>query len=187
MMALLYEAVSAFKYISIECLGDLNRYRMAINKGTQEYGAWENVSRSWYSKAAGKTPAVGRFSHHLATLMQLSSLQQLYYCSKFLIAEGLFEGSRQSIMGTLNTDRGRTPVHSYTHAAPIDESFISAHAYFFERDKKESHEAFRLKFTEELDSHVGRVTGVWKGHGVVCITHSNSLHRRMSIKDIRLQ
>jgi hypothetical protein len=166
MVALLYETVPAFEYTWIECLGDLGRYRMAIDKDIREYEAWANVSRSWYSKAADKTPTVGRLSHHLATLARSSSLQQLYYYSKSLVAVEPFEGSRQSITGTLNTACGRAPVPTYVHAAPVDESFIRAHASLFERNEKENHESIQFEFTEQLDNHIGRMTGAWKDHGV---------------------
>jgi hypothetical protein len=166
MVALLYETVPAFEYTWIECLGDLGRYRMAIDKDIREYEAWANVSRSWYSKAADKTPTVGRLSHHLATLARSSSLQQLYYYSKSLVAVEPFEGSRQSITGTLNTACGRAPVPTYIHAAPVDESFIRAHACLFERNEKENHESIQFEFTEQLDNHIGRMTGAWKDHGV---------------------
>jgi hypothetical protein len=135
-MELLYEMIPAFERTWVECLGDLSRYRMAINKDGWEYEAWANVSRSWYSKAADKTPTVGRLSHHLATLARSSGLQQLYYYSKSLVAVEPFEGSRQSITGTLNTACGRAPVPTYIHAAPVDESFIRAHACLFERNEK---------------------------------------------------
>ena len=57
MMALLYETVPGFEDTWIECLGDLGRYRMAIEDddvGDRE--VWSGVARFWYSKAADKSP-----------------------------------------------------------------------------------------------------------------------------------
>jgi hypothetical protein len=63
MMSLLYETVQAFKNTWIECLGDLARYRMAIeDEDIRDRGNWTNVSRFWYTKAADNTPEVGRLS-----------------------------------------------------------------------------------------------------------------------------
>jgi hypothetical protein len=75
MVVLLYETVPVFEYTWIEYLGDLSRYRMAIEKDIGEYEAWANISRSWYSKAFDKTPTVDCLSRHVATLARPSSLQ----------------------------------------------------------------------------------------------------------------
>ncbi|KAF8249140.1 hypothetical protein K440DRAFT_544295 [Wilcoxina mikolae CBS 423.85] len=80
MMALLYETVPAFEDTWIECLGDLGRYRMAIeDDDVRDREVWQNVARFWYSKAVDKTPYVGRLYHHLAILARPNILQQLFY------------------------------------------------------------------------------------------------------------
>ena len=59
-MALLYETVPSFEDTWIECLGDLGRYRMAIEDddiGDRE--VWGGVARFWYGKSADKSPKVG--------------------------------------------------------------------------------------------------------------------------------
>jgi hypothetical protein len=48
MMALLYETVPAFEDTWIECLGDLGRYRMAIeDEDVRDRETWAGVARSW--------------------------------------------------------------------------------------------------------------------------------------------
>jgi hypothetical protein len=48
MMALLYETVPAFEDTWIECLGDLGRYRMAIeDENIRDRETWADVARSW--------------------------------------------------------------------------------------------------------------------------------------------
>jgi hypothetical protein len=48
MMALLYETVPAFEDAWIECLGDLGRYRMAIeDEDLRDRENWAGVARSW--------------------------------------------------------------------------------------------------------------------------------------------
>ena len=78
MMALLYETVSIFEDTWIECLGDLGRYRMAIEDDElKDRQVWSRVPRFWYSEAADKSPSVGRLYHHLAILARPYSLGQL--------------------------------------------------------------------------------------------------------------
>ncbi|KAI0002392.1 hypothetical protein F4779DRAFT_622305 [Xylariaceae sp. FL0662B] len=56
-MALLYETVPAFENTWTECLGDLGRYRMAIeDHDIRDREVWTSVSRYWYSKASNKAP-----------------------------------------------------------------------------------------------------------------------------------
>ncbi|CAJ2503087.1 Uu.00g104810.m01.CDS01 [Anthostomella pinea] len=63
MMALLYETVPAFEDTWIECLGDLGRYRMAIeDDDIRDREVWTSVSRHWYSKASDKAPTTA--NHH---------------------------------------------------------------------------------------------------------------------------
>jgi hypothetical protein len=50
MMALLMESVPSFEEAWIECLGDLARYRMAIEEADLRDHA--GVARMWYNKAA---------------------------------------------------------------------------------------------------------------------------------------
>ena len=67
MMALLMESVPSFVETWIECLGDLARYRMAIEEvDLRDREVWAGVARMWYEKAADKSPNVGRIQHHLA-------------------------------------------------------------------------------------------------------------------------
>ncbi|KAI8416557.1 hypothetical protein FOFC_02868 [Fusarium oxysporum] len=80
MMALLYETVPALEDTWIECLGDLARYRMAIeDDDTIDRELWTGVSRHWYCKASDRSPTTGRLYHHLAILARPNPLRQLYY------------------------------------------------------------------------------------------------------------
>lgn len=98
-IALLYETVSAFEETWIECLGDLARYRMAIEEhDVQDREIWGGVARFWYSKAADKRPEIGRLYHHLAILAQPNGLQQLSFYSRSLACLVPFASARSSIM-----------------------------------------------------------------------------------------
>ena len=85
-MALLYETVPVFEDTWIECLGDLGRYRMAIEEDDlKDREVWTKVARHWYSKASNPAPTKGRLYHHLAILARPNALQQLfYYASSFV-------------------------------------------------------------------------------------------------------
>lgn len=75
MMALLYETVSAFKDTWVECLGDLARYRMAIeDDDIRDREVWTGVARHWYSIASDNSPTTGRLYHHLAILARPNAL-----------------------------------------------------------------------------------------------------------------
>ena len=76
MIALLYETVTTFENTWIECLGDLGRYRMAIEDDDPQE-VWGGITRFWYDKATNKCPNVGRLYHHLTILRSPFGLQQL--------------------------------------------------------------------------------------------------------------
>jgi hypothetical protein len=166
MMALLYETVPAFEDTWIECLGDLGRYRMAIeDENPRDRETWAGVARSWYSKAADKNPSVGRLYHHLAILARPNALRQLYYYARSLTCVKPFPSARESILTLLDPILGR-PAESYSHDLPIDTSFIQAHGILFGKHSAELFEDARFAFQSQLDNHIGRVTAKWKEQGV---------------------
>lgn len=173
MMALLYETVPAFEDTWIECLGDLGRYRMAIeDEDIRDRETWASVARSWYSKAADKNPAVGRLYHHLAILARPNALQQMYYYSRSLASVETFPSARESIMTLLDPlvhhERAGHPISS-----PIDASFITVHAHIYTRSLTENYQVARANYSEQLDNHIGRVTAKWKEQGVhTAVTNS---------------
>lgn len=119
-MALLYETVPAFEDTWIECLGDLGRYRMAIeDDDVRDREVWTNVARSWYSKAADKKPMVGRLYHHIAILARPNVLQQLFFYCKSLTVGQPFSSAREPILSLFElvlsskstADRNHRPVN----------------------------------------------------------------------------
>jgi hypothetical protein len=60
MMALLLETVPGFTDTWIECIGDLARYRMAIEEDREIHIVWGGVAGRWYAMAADRHPSVGR-------------------------------------------------------------------------------------------------------------------------------
>ncbi|KAF1961918.1 hypothetical protein CC80DRAFT_199924 [Byssothecium circinans] len=172
MMALLYETVPAFEDTWIECLGDLGRYRMAIeDEDIRDRETWAAVARSWYSRAADKNPSIGRLYHHLAILARPNALQQLYYYARSLNCVWPFSSARDSILTLLDPILGRSTT-SYSHASPVDTSFIQAHGILFGKLSADKFEDARFAFQSQLDNHIGRVTAKWKEQGVyVAVTN----------------
>jgi hypothetical protein len=165
MMALLYETVPAFEDTWIKCLGDLGRYRIAIeDEDVRDRETWAGVARSWYSGAADKNPSAGRLYHHLAILGRPNALQQLYYYSRSLTCVQPFRSAHESILTLLDPILGR-PTASYSHALPIDTGFIQAHSTLFEKLPVEKFKDVSRALLSELDNHISRVTVKWKEQG----------------------
>ncbi|KAM5528100.1 telomerase-binding protein EST1A protein [Fusarium oxysporum f. sp. phaseoli] len=162
MMALLYEAVPAFEDTWIECLGDLGRYRMAIeDDDINVREIWTGVSRRWYSKASDKFPTTGRLYHHLAILARPNALQQLHYYTKSLCVPIPFSSARESIMTLFN------PVlnNNTARLAPVDAAFVRAHAILFSGKSRDQLQKSEDSFIDSLDGHIGRVTKRWLESG----------------------
>ena len=167
MMALLYETVSTFEDTWIECLGDLGRYRMAIEDDDQrDRDVWSGVARFWYSKAADKSPNTGRLYHHLAILARPYTLQQLSYYTRSLTCITPFENARSSIMTLFN------PILSgkesaYHRSTSIETIFIKAHGTMFCNRPIDEFESAVLQLEDSgLDNYIGRVTSKFKEQGV---------------------
>ena len=131
MMALLYETVPTFEDTWIECLGDLGRYRMAIEDDEpRDRETWTNVARFWYNKAADKNPTVGRLYHHLAILARPYSLEQLSLYTRALTCVTPFESARESVMTLFKPILKRTDAVN-RRSSSLDTVFIKAHGYLF--------------------------------------------------------
>ncbi|KAF2813500.1 uncharacterized protein BDZ99DRAFT_381951, partial [Mytilinidion resinicola] len=97
MIGLFYETFPAFETTWMECLGDLARYRMAIeDDDLQAREIWRGVAISWYQKTAAAKPNVGRLSHHLAILARPDISEQLFLYAKSLTSIEPFHASRES-------------------------------------------------------------------------------------------
>ncbi|KAK5663154.1 hypothetical protein OQA88_6571 [Cercophora sp. LCS_1] len=163
MMALLYETVPAFEDTWIECLGDLGRYRMAIeDDNIRDREVWTGVSRGWYSKASDKAPTTGRLYHHLAILARPNAMQQLFYYTKALCVAIPFVSARESIM-TLFDPLMAPNSNQQSRLTPTEHAFVKTHGILFSRLAKKkknpaSLEASEDEFINSLDNHVGRST-----------------------------
>lgn len=167
MMALLYETVPAFEDTWIECLGDLGRYRMAIeDDNLSDREVWTSVSRHWYSKASDKSPSTGRLYHHLAILARPNALQQLYYYTKALCVAVPFHSARESILTLFDPILAR----QNTRLPSQDLHYVSVHAFIFknlqEKQQKADMRESMDSFVNGLDMQVARNGRRWLEPGM---------------------
>jgi hypothetical protein len=167
MMALLYETVPAFEDTWIECLGDLGRYRMAIeDDNLSDREVWTSVSRHWYSKASDKSPSTGRLYHHLAILARPNALQQLYYYTKALCVAVPFHSARESILTLFDPILAR----QNTRLPSQDLQYVSVHAFIFknlqEKQQKADMRESMDSFVNGLDMQVARNGRRWLEPGM---------------------
>jgi len=171
MMALLYETVPAFEDTWIECLGDLGRYRMAIeDDDLRDREVWTGVSKHWYSKASDKSPTTGRLYHHLAILARPNVLQQLFYYSKSLCVPVPFLSARESIMTLFEPHMAAHSSHQ-SRLAATELAFIRVHGALFSRKSQDNLNTWMNDFLEGLDNHIGRSTSRWREPGYVDQNH----------------
>ncbi|KAG0126475.1 hypothetical protein HOY82DRAFT_491739 [Tuber indicum] len=163
MMALLYETVPAFENTWVECLGDLGRYRMAIeDDDVRDRDVWAGVARFWYSKATDKTPYVGRLFHHLAILARPNVLQQLFYYCKSLAVAQPFYPARESILTLFD------PIFSPEHVIKnhhVDAGFIKLHGINFTHIDLEKFDDALFDYLDNLDKNIGKIESDWKVSG----------------------
>ncbi|PVH86360.1 hypothetical protein DL98DRAFT_582931 [Cadophora sp. DSE1049] len=159
MMALLYETVPAFEDTWIECLGDLGRYRMAIeDDDIRDREVWTGVARHWYSKASDKAPTTGRLYHHLAILARPNALQQLFYYAKSLCVVIPFTSARESILTLFEPVLNSVNAHGQYRLPPLDTAFVKAHGLLFTNRDIEKFDLTVKEFLGLLDNQIGRVT-----------------------------
>ncbi|GAB1311607.1 Telomerase-binding EST1A [Madurella fahalii] len=162
MMALLYETVPAFEDTWIECLGDLGRYRMAIeDDDIRDREVWTAVSRHWYSKASDKAPTTGRLYHHLAILARPNALQQLYYYAKSLCVEMPFVSARESIMTLFEPIMAPTPNPQQSRLPPTEFALVKTHGILFSGKQQGELEATMKEYFELLDNYINRSARRW--------------------------
>jgi hypothetical protein len=153
--------VPAFEDTWIEYLGDLARYRMAIeNDDIRDRDVWQVVARLWYSKAADKTPYVGRLYHHLAILARPNILQQLFYYCKSLGVSQPFTSARESVLTLF--DPIFNPDVFATKSQPVDVSFIRLHSITFTHIEFQKFDVAIDAFLDLLDKHISRPRFEWK-------------------------
>ncbi|PSK35018.1 hypothetical protein B9Z65_1601 [Elsinoe australis] len=196
-MALLYETVPLFEDVWTECLGDLARYRMAIeNHSVSVREVWTDVARYWYSKASDRQPMVGRLYHHLGILARPNLPQQLFFYTKSLCCVQPFNNARHSIKAVFEA-ANQAPAQKSTDkkvdTQMLDNSFVRMHNQLYDaRSLTETRVGIDEYLTLLRDSFP-QSDKKWKQYGVLlavsnmaaCFSygaHENSLRRSMEQK-----
>lgn len=127
-MTLLFGSVPYFKGTWIECLGDLVRYRMAVeDTDVADRNTWAGVSRYWYNQdTTDQCPGAGRIQHHLAVLSRPDTLLQFFHYTKALTSVRLFANARGSIVQLFNPILS-APAERHT----LITSFMATHGTLF--------------------------------------------------------
>lgn len=165
MIGLLMETVPDFLETWIECLGDLARYRMAIEEADlRDREIWSNTARIWYNQAADISPNTGRIQHHLAVLARPNIVRQLFLYSKALVAAVPFKNAGVSISLLFNPllDQSTSPASRYQTA---EFNFVCAAATFFKCRSVVEYEMYRQKFATNLEAHMARSGSRFKIQG----------------------
>jgi len=158
MMAVLYETVPAFEETWIECLGDLGRYRMAIeDDDIEDREIWRQVSRHWYAKASDKAPSTGRLYHHLAILARPNVLQQLFYYTKSLCVPVPFLAARESIMTLFDPVMSNQP----SKLPSVELDFVCCHGILFSKRNPEKFKPTAAEYFAHLDGYIHSTTHRW--------------------------
>ncbi|PWY91406.1 hypothetical protein BO94DRAFT_462368 [Aspergillus sclerotioniger CBS 115572] len=163
MITLMLESVSAFEDTWIECLGDLSRYRMAVEESDlRERESWAGVARYWYNRAADRNPNVGRIQHHLAVLARPDVTQQLFYYTRSLVSVHPFTGTRESISllfkPFLRASRA-------IHRLPLVSAFVAAHGYLYTGDVGDHLIALVDTFASLLDQTICQIGVAFRMQG----------------------
>ena len=165
MMALLMESVPSFEETWIECLGDLARYRMAIEEADlRDREVWSGVARMWYNKAADKSPNVGRIQHHLAVLARPNIVQQLFYYSKALVSVIPFQNARESVMLLFNPFMEGSEIASQRYPL-VESALVKANGVLFTHRLISEYTSLMDQFCAIMDNHIGRVTAKFRTQG----------------------
>jgi len=164
MMTLLLESVPAFEDTWIECLGDLARYRMAVEESDlRDRETWAGVARYWYHQAADKNPNVGRIQHHLAVLARPDMLQQLFYYTKSLVSLHPFPSAGESIQLLFHPLlNGPKPYNQPVVAS----AFVAAHGNLFSQGPLPDLKMLVNEYLLHLNKYIGRLGNSFKLHGV---------------------
>ncbi|KKA28734.1 hypothetical protein TD95_005423 [Thielaviopsis punctulata] len=130
-VGMLYETVPSRSRIWTECLGDLSRYRMAIENQDEDLRQiWCNFSKSWYRATIDMAPTVGRLYHHMAILSRPNLLAQLFFYSKSLCTAEPFKPTHESIKTLFNPVMELDVTHRNMYD-PVDIAFVAMHGSLF--------------------------------------------------------
>ncbi|KIW36536.1 hypothetical protein, variant [Exophiala oligosperma] len=165
MMGLLIELAPVFCEPLIRCLGDLARYRMAIEEyDMQDRENWSSAARMWYHRAADLSPTEGRIQHHLAVLAKPNVVRQLFYYTKALVSDDPFVEARGSIMYLFSPFLKKYEATSQKHLR-VETSLVTAAGVLFTRDYVSAYCMHIDRYLLELSGTIDRAGSSFKSQG----------------------
>ncbi|KAJ6022028.1 DNA/RNA-binding domain E.t1.c1-type [Penicillium herquei] len=158
MISLLLESVGAFKETWMECLGDLARYRMAIEESDMGHReTWAGISRYWYNQDALIIPEQGRIQHHLAVLARPDGLRQIFHYTKALVSVIPFENAQESIALLFKPTNNKGKEGMERRQNPMIAAFIATHGILFTGGSKEQFPILAKRFLSFLRRELPRL------------------------------
>src|SRR5271156_712959 len=125
---------------------------------------WSGVARTWYNKAADRSPNVGRIQHHLAVLARPNIVQQLYYYSKALVSVIPFFNAGESIMLLFGPFLDEAGMTIQTHSV-MEIAFLRANAILFTNGSISRYTCLMEQVVEVLDSYIARTSAKFRVQG----------------------
>ncbi|OLL24539.1 Telomerase-binding protein EST1A, partial [Neolecta irregularis DAH-3] len=131
-----------------ETLGDLSRYRVAIeHDDPEDRDHWADIAKEWYLKGVERKPEKGRLWHHLAILE--SDWQKIINYTKSLFARKPFSPSKESILTVFDPSLSTDQVPC---TDPLYNSFIAVLKALFLRIELDDFDAVVDDFILLFDS-----------------------------------
>ena len=160
MFGLLLETVPTFQRTWLECLGDIARYRMAIEEeDIRDRDNWAATSRKWYTRVTRQEPDSGRLYHHLAILARPDRVRQLGLYTKSLICSVPFLSTRDSISTLFDFNENHAGL-----VDPTEAGFVKVHQLLFEHKFSEIEESAR-SFLDGLGERIQTQSTKWREIG----------------------
>ncbi|KAF4547350.1 Est1 DNA/RNA-binding domain-containing protein 2 [Elsinoe fawcettii] len=174
MMALLYETVTLFEDVWTECLGDLARYRMAIeNHSISVREVWTDVARYWYTKASDRQPHVGRLYHHLGILARPHLPQQLYFYNKALCSVQPFNNAKHSLKAVFEAANtilaAKTDENKNEPLQTLDATFVHMHSLICAKQPVQQIAVVVTQVQALLRKSTSHSDKKWKQYGVFLV------------------
>ncbi|KAJ9482071.1 hypothetical protein VN97_g11373 [Penicillium thymicola] len=140
----------ALGVVLYEQLGDVTRYRMAIERQDRKH--WARISRYWYQKAADQNPNIGRIQHSLAVLSHSDVLQKLFYLTKAFVSVQPYPPGHVQATIDIFFDHWKNLTFQHDMAA----HFVIAHSALLVNDSGERFKTSANIFMSLLPRHVQR-------------------------------
>lgn len=156
MITVLYENTQDLSDVWAECLGDLARFRMAIESDlTEDRALYLGIAKYWYRRSIDLDPGVGQRYHHISILSRPALLEQLFNYTKSLCSTKPFATSKETILSLFTqVDERRTE-----GCPPVEIALVNVHrAIMLNSDDKVFHNSLDQLVSELEEFLLGKNT-----------------------------